>query len=102
MKYKEEQLSGSRWVRPNQIHISNSYGGTPQITFHEELITEMSDGTTVNGNYSTLTENFSDPTKTFDLIDSTTGAVIRVATYQEVYDILRSLYVALATQRDQN
>ena len=41
-----------------------------------------------------------DSTKTFDVMHPITGAVISTATYQDVYVLLSSLYLSLATARD--
>lgn len=99
--YREETLTGSKWVRSNSVHISNPYQGLPMVRFGEEEITLLSDGKTVNTPLGDLFEPFSDPTKTFPLLNPVTGDPLgATAAYQDVYVMLHSLYIALATARD--
>lgn len=99
--YREQQLSGSKWVRSNTVNISNPYQGLPVVRFGEEEITELSDGKRVNTPLGDLVEPFSDPTKIFPLVNPLTGEALGVSSsYQDVYVLLHSLYIALAAQRD--
>lgn len=99
--YREQSLSGQKWVRSNSVHISNPYQGVPVLRFGEEEITTLSDGKTVNAPMQGLVEPFSDPAKTFPLINPVTGESLgATASYQDVYVLLHSLYIALATARD--
>lgn len=99
--YREESITGNKWVRSNKVSITNPYQGVPEVHFGEEEITLLSDGKTLNSNLPGITIPFVDPTKTFPLLNPVTGEEFGVnSTYQEVYVILHSLYIALAKERD--
>lgn len=99
--YREEPLSGQKWTRSNSVSIINPYQGTPVIRFGEEEIAILSDGKTVNTPLAGVSEAFSDPSKTFPLINPQTGELTgSSASYQDIYVLLHSLYIALATARD--
>lgn len=99
--YKETSVAGSKWTRSWQVVVENKFNKTPSITFFEEQIVDVGDGvptsTLVQGQ---LTEKFDDPTKTFNLVHPVTGDVIGTGTYQDLYVLLSSLYLSLATARD--
>jgi len=100
-KYREEQITGYKWVRSNKVSISNQYGGVPTITFGEEEITILSDGRTTNLPLIGLSETMSDPTQEFPLVNPITAEELgSSASYQELYVILHSLYIHLAKKRD--
>lgn len=97
--YKQTSIAGESWVRAYQIIIDNRYGQTPQIVFNEEEIADATT-TTFNKHVSHIVESFSDPTKTFDLLNPVDGTVIGTVSYQDVYVMLSSLYAHLAAARD--
>lgn len=100
-KYQEQSITGEKWVRSNAVRISNPYQGTPTITFLEEEVSHLSDGRMVNAQLAGIAEPFSDPSKTFPLVNPVTGESLgATASYQDVYVLLHSLYIALATARD--
>lgn len=100
--YKEQVLTGQKWVRSNRVTINHPYGGGSQIHFGEEEITLLSDGKTINTPLTGLTQPFDDPAVQFDLRNPETNEVIGSVTYADVYVMLYSLYIALATTRDLN
>ena len=99
-KYKEENLTGQKWVRSNRVTVLNPYDGAPVITFSEEEVALLSDGRSVNTPVGNLQKTFDDPIGSFDLLNPVDGSVIGSATYQDVYVILHSLYIWLAQERD--
>ncbi|MFC7460747.1 hypothetical protein [Hydrogenophaga defluvii] len=99
--YREQAISGQKWVRSNSVQISNPYQGLPVVRFGEEEIAVLSDGKTINTPLEGLTEPFTDPAKTFPLLNPVTGEALgATASYQDVYVLLHSLYIALAVARD--
>ena len=98
--YKESQVAGTRWQRCNRITINNPYGAMPTIRFDEEeriAVGEQTIGNPVGG----ILKDFDDPERTFPLCNPMTGeSTGATATYGEVYVLLWSLYMALATERD--
>jgi len=100
--YKEQTVTGAKWTRSNRVVIQNPYQGVPTIYFNEEEITALSDGLKHSRPNGGLTKEFSDPMGEFPLIHPETGVQIGTATYQEVYVLLHSLYIALANERDQS
>ena len=101
--YKETAVAGSKWTRSWQVVVENKYNQAPNVCFFEETIVDVGDGTPVSKLVpGQITEYFTDPSKTFDLVHPVTGAVIGSATYQDIYVMLSSLYLSLANKRDGN
>lgn len=101
--YKQETISGeiSKHRRAKEVKILNVFQSVPTFSFIEEEMTVLPDGTS-NGKYSdTLNDNFSDPNKTFPLINPLDGSVIGEGKYQDVFVQLYSLYLKLAVERDE-
>lgn len=102
--YKESQVSGTSWVRANEIIIGNPYEGMPQIHFREEEVLLVGDKTMrqpVAGMvFKPLTASFAEPATQFNLVHPDTDAVIGSSTYQDVQVLLYSLYRHLANIRD--
>lgn len=76
---------------------------TPSVRFDEETI-ERTDGNDRSlGVKGFLNKQFTpnNAATEFNLLDNTTGEVTGTATYQDVFNILYSLYFHLATERDQ-
>ena len=100
--YKETSLTAKRWKRANRVQIENPIGEGKRITFHEEMVTLLSDDTYNNQPAGNTSEVFADPAAAFPLRDPSTGLLIegRFATYGDVYVLLHSLYMHLAEKRD--
>lgn len=97
--YKEDKIKG--WQRSNYVSIDNSYGLIPKITFKEELIVRGENGKTLlQEDAGVITEEFSDPTREFNLLNPIDDTVIGTAKYVDIYTILYSLYRDLANKRD--
>jgi hypothetical protein len=99
--YREEEITGSKWRRSHFVSIENPLVGEKAVTFHEQMARQTSDGELQVKDAGSLRQSFDDPSVVFDLRspldDSLLGAT---ATYQDVYVILHSLYLHLASQRD--
>lgn len=98
--YREQAITGSKWLRSNKVTINNPFQGIPQITFSEEEITLLSDGRAVNSPAGLLEKTFETPEGSFNLVNPVDGSVIGTSSYQDVYVILHSLYISLAQARD--
>ena len=97
--YKEKAVVVKSWVRAKKVTIHNEYQSVPSIVFTEEEITDF--GNQIQRReIGEVSQNFSSPEGTFDVIDPVSGDVIRTATYQEAYVLLSSLYIDIATMRD--
>lgn len=99
--YKQTSIAGDSWVRSNRVVVENGRGGTPAITFAEERIINTASGEFAQ-NIGSVSEPFTNDNaiESFNLLNPETGAVIGSATYQEVYVMLHSLYMHIATKRD--
>lgn len=104
--YKEEQLTGKKWVRSDGFVGTNLYEQIPTLTFSEEIRRELADGTkSVLGYGHGLTANMSTPDKIIALRNPLTDELLPDAfelpkTYAGVQIFLYSLYRQLAIERD--
>jgi hypothetical protein len=101
-KYKEAQVSGNTWVRSNRVTIDNPMEGTPTIVFNEEMIYDIG-GAIVRGPVSVLDKQLTidNAFTEFQVLDTETNEEVgQVATYFQVRQLLHSLYVHLAKERD--
>lgn len=96
--YSETTIDGTSWLRASRILIKNGKNTTPSIHIVEEKVISV-EGKELLIPSSELHEQF-DPVKTFNLLNSSTGEVVGTATYQDVYEMLYSVYIHLATLRD--
>lgn len=102
MNYQQTEIAGDSWIRANRIIIENPYEGTPAATFMEERIINLPDNVITQSQGCIvepfLSENFE---KTFPLLHPQTGESVGLASYQDVYILLSSLYLSIAKQRDE-
>lgn len=99
--YQESTVTGTTWKRCNKIEVRNPYQGQKLAIFLEEEITSLANGRLLQEPTTNIQEAFSDPAKIVDLINPETGESLNNSvTYQEIYIILHSLYMKLATERD--
>lgn len=99
-EYKESSITGRKRMRSYRVIASNPASGARSIQFDEEWLTELDDGRYINEPSGSIRRDFSAPGTEFDLVHPETGAVIGSATYLNVYMLLHSLYMHLATERD--
>lgn len=99
--YQEQPITGATWRRSHFVSIENPLVGEKAVTFHEQTARQTSDGQLSFADAGQLRRIFDNPATEFDLRspvdDSKLGGT---ATYQDVYVILHSLYLHLASQRD--
>lgn len=103
--YKTSTIGGTSYQRAREVHISNPLGGDKLVAFIEERVLNLADGslsTIPVPGLQFLSEHFSadNAGTTFPVLDMEGNPTGSVASYQEVYALLQSLYYHLATQRD--
>lgn len=98
--YKGSTLTAARRMRAHTIVARNPPSGVPGMEFHEEFLTELSDGRLLQEPQGVLRKDFSAPLTQFNLLNPLDGSVIGTATFQDVYVMLYSLYLHVATERD--
>lgn len=98
-----ETVTTTTYVRSNLITVDNPLGLPPSITFIEEMVEQVGDepaeaiGDTGSVSKTLTPENSA---TTFDLLNPTDNSVIGSANYQDFQVMLYSLYIHLATERD--
>lgn len=99
--YKETSLEGTSYVRAANVSLINGLTNK-SITFNEEKIINLSDGDVIRKSGGSVSDEFTaeNAPTSFDLLHPDTGDVVGSATYQDVYVMLYSLYINLATKRD--
>lgn len=100
--YKETTINGqySEYQRSNKVIVMNELGGTPEITFMEQVIGTLPDGTKVTPRTTKCADQMTNPAESFPLLNPLDDSVIGSLTYQEVYVTLYSLYRYVAAKRD--
>lgn len=100
INYKEKAITGTEWQRCCTVVIQNQYQIPPEIMFQEEKITSIDNNYIRQPVMGSLVISYT-PTKTFQVLnpnDNTpTGTTM---THQDVYNILYSLYMQAALERD--
>jgi len=101
--YKEQNISGSAYIRAREVHIANPLDGQRTIVFDEERIMNLDGESVITP--CRLERPRTDFTQdnamtTFNLLDQNGVPTGTTATYMEVYLMLQSLYYHLAQQRD--
>ena len=102
--YQSYSTSGTiyQYQRSQRMVINNPYEGTPVISFHEETIKTLPDGTVLHqapvGRH--LSQKYTDPNNSFYLIDPSTGNVIGTGTDGQLYNLRYSKYFDMVKQRD--
>jgi hypothetical protein len=99
--YNETNVVGSTWTRCSSVYISNVYDSVPSITFGEQqlIVLENQNPLVVNTNNSCSA--LFDANGSIIVLDPATGNPTgQTVTQQQLYDILYSLYIATAAERD--
>lgn len=100
LNYRETTGSATSWRRASAVSITNPLNNVQNatITFTEEDVIQKGVNilTTPAGG---ITAQFSE-VSSFNLLNPTTGAVVGSMTPAELYAILYSLYIKVATDRD--
>jgi hypothetical protein len=103
--YNESTIAGTKWTRSPGGVFNNPYQGMPNISFIEETLIALDDGTTIKQPNTAATmfgvsADMSNPTQEFNVLNPSTGVVTGTATYQQVFTLLHSLYMDLVAKRD--
>ena len=100
--YKESKITGTTYVRAHEVTVRNPLSGDKGICFAEEKVSVFGEQS-MREHIGAINEPFTaeNAETEFPLLDSTTGEPTgKVATYRDVYQLLCSLYYALASTRD--
>jgi len=99
MNYREQEANGTEWRRCHQVHIYNALETVPHCRFDEETVVS------VGGRQMAIPDGYI--TKDFDaaagiaLLDPQTGQPTgQSMTHEGLYQVLYSLYMQTATERD--
>lgn len=104
--YKEENLTGNKWVRCNRIVIENPYVGNKTIQFYEQEILYFSNTDITYKNISSsgpnsLTTTFT-PNNSIEIINPyTLEPTGNTFSHEELYVMLFSAYMNEAKKRDE-
>lgn len=100
--YKETTINGqyTEYQRSNKVIVMNELGGLPEITFMEQVIGTLPDGSKITPRNTKCSDTMTNHAEAFDLLNPMDDSVIGSMTYQEVYVTLYSLYRYVASKRD--
>ena len=100
--YNETTTTGTMWTRCNQIIIDNPYAALQKsCRFLEENVVHIGDNI-VNSQRGFMRKVFN-PNEVITIRDPVTGEPTgQTATHQELYNLLYSLYMQSALERDSN
>jgi len=100
--YNQKEVSGNAWTRAFQITVDNPYNGTPSILFSEENILDLGDRL-INGRSGMLEQQLTmeNAFTQFPLLDpATNNETGALANYAQLQQMLHSIYMYLAKERD--
>lgn len=99
--YQETSVAGTSYKRANEVFISNPLNGPKSIRFSEELVVNLVT-TTQRVPAGVVEQLLTDANKLtgVKILDPTTGAELFQLTYEQIYCVLYSLYLKVATDRD--
>ena len=100
--YKETTVSGTSYVRANEVTVRNVLGGYKGIMYCEEEVSILGEKIMREGIGAIHQEFTAENASTeFQLLNPVTNEPIgETATFQDVYVLLFSLYYDLAAKRD--
>jgi len=98
--YNQTDITGEKYTRCTAVKINNCLNGIPIATFKEEDVVTTDSGDTIIQKKGTIGDSLTDPNTEFDLLDPTDDSVVETVKYQDVYNILYSLYRHLVNIRD--
>lgn len=100
--YKEADIAGTKWQRAVRVVVENPYEGTPSITFVEEEA--INTGSEVSEVVTRVVGNLScqfNPESEFPVLNPVNNQSMGYDfSHGQVYALLYSLYMHLASQRD--
>lgn len=101
--YNEIDVTSTSYQRAKSIHVTNEYGQDPFISFNEEIIVELPDNKAAHQELGILSGPFNaaNASEEVTILDATTGLpTASTITYAEISNVIRSLYIHMATKRD--
>lgn len=100
--YNEKIISGqyTEYQRSNKIIVTNDLGSIPEITFMEQIVGTLPDGSKVTPRNTKCVDQLMNPAESFNLLNPIDDSIIGSLTYQDVYITLYSLYRHVAAKRD--
>jgi hypothetical protein len=100
--YQETSVVGTAWQRCYKVELRNPIQGDKLAIFLEEEAIDLGNGKMIVEPKGALQESFSDPSRVINILDPVTGLPTgEEIMYQDLYNILYSLYMQLAVARDQ-
>lgn len=100
-QYRQEEVLGTKYQRSFRVEFDNPLNSVPSATFHEESVVVLSDGNSVTTPVGKVSGSLIDPASEFALINPETFEPLgQTMTYQDIYVLLVSLYIHLASIRD--
>lgn len=101
MDYRAETGEATSWRRAKRIVISNELGQTPFIVFSEEDVISIGGKEAHIDAMTAVRGDFDPASGTIPLVNPQTGVPLGESmTHADLYVVLYSLYLQLATARD--
>lgn len=99
--YKETSINGTEYQRCYLLKIYNPIDGYKKAVFDENKVITIGDKKVITESYSC--EKLFNPTSNISILDPVTGNPTgEQVTHQKLYEILYSLYIQTALERDAN
>jgi hypothetical protein len=101
MDYRQTSGSATSWRRARAVMISNPRNATPSISFGEEDVVSVNGAETRSDVMGAAARGSLDPTAVIPLVNPDTGELTgETVTQAHLYQVMHSLYLQLAKQRD--
>lgn len=100
--YKQENKEISTYLRTNKVVLNNPLNAVPGVQIYEEKVLDVA-GDVSTKQVSILTKSFTSENASteFPLLNPVTlEPTGQTATYADVYAMIASLYLSMATERD--
>ena len=99
--YQETSVTGTSYKRANEVFISNPLTGPKSIRFSEEFVVNLGSAPqrVPQGVVETILTDANKLTGV-SIIDPENGSEMFQLTYEQIYCVLYSLYLKVATDRD--
>ena len=100
--YNENTLSGdiTTYQRSDKVVIDNTLDKIPTITFLEQILSILPDGSKIITGRSKCSDSMQNPYEEFNLLNPMTDEVLGVARFIDAQVILYSIYRYVADKRD--
>ena len=100
--YKETTVTGTAYIRANQVVVANPLEGVKAVSYYEEQVVNLEDDQIIRpqgGIQEPFTQD--NASEEFDLVDPVDGTPLGMTMeYKDLYVALHSLYLHLAAKRD--